>query len=270
MTRPTCSLLVTTYNWPEALAAILSSVAAQRVPPDEVIVGDDGSGEPTRRLVEAFRGRLAAPLVHVWQPDDGFRLARIRNMSVAAATGQYIIQIDGDMILHPEFVRDHLDAAAPGCFIGGSRVVLGPEATRRALERQRRLGPFSPDIGNRLNTLRAPRLGRAIGRLVTQRSLNRVRGCNMSYWRSDFIEVNGYDEAYVGWGREDTDLVVRFFRYGLERRFFKLQGVAYHLHHRENPGERLGRNDDLLRETMRDGRYRCEAGVTRHLVQPPG
>jgi GT2 family glycosyltransferase len=72
----------------------------------------------------------------------------------------------------------------------------------------------------------------------------------MSYWRADFLAVNGYDEAYVGWGREDTDLVVRFRQHGLLRTFFKLQGVAYHLHHPEQDRGRLDLNDELLRRAV--------------------
>lgn len=265
MNAPTCSLLVATYNWPEALAAILASVAAQSRPPDEVLVADDGSGAPTRAVIEEAMRRSAVPLRHVWQPDDGFRAGQIRNKAVAAATGAYVIQIDGDMVLHPDFVADHLAAAAPGRFVGGSRVVLGPEATRRLLAGGPRPGPLSPDVRNRFNALRAPALGRAVGRLWSPRSLRSIRGCNMAYWRDDFVAVNGYDEAYVGWGREDTDLVVRLHQYGLARTFFKLRGIAYHLHHSENSRARLGLNDELLARAAAGGSFRCERGVDQYL-----
>jgi len=268
MSGPTTSLVVTTYNWPEALAAILRSVQAQRVLPGEVLVADDGSTEPTKRVVDGFRAGFPVPLHHVWQPDDGFRAGQIRNKAVARAAGEYVLQIDGDMVLHPEFVRDHVAAATPGFFVGGSRVVLGPEVTRRVVAGEARIGPFTPGVRNRLNAVRAPALGRAVARVVSLRSLRSVRGCNMGYWRSDFLAVNGYDEGYVGWGREDTDLVVRFHQYGLRRRFFKLQGLAYHLHHREASRDRLGLNDELLRRA-RDGRsWRCELGVAQYLDAP--
>ncbi len=265
-TGATSSLLVATYDWPEALAVILESVAAQTVLPGEVLVADDGSGEPTRRLVESARGRFPVPLRHVWQPDDGFRAGQIRNKAVAAACGAYVIQIDGDMVLHPEFVRDHLAAARPGRFIGGSRVVLGPDATRRLIAGGARPGALGRDVGNRLNALRLPAVGRALARFISPRSLESIRGCNLSYWRDDFLAVNGYDEAYVGWGREDTDLIVRFREYGLERTFFKLRGVAYHLHHREASRARLDLNDERLGRAISGASYRCERGVSQYLT----
>ncbi len=265
MTAPSSSLLVTTYEWPEALGAVLGSVAAQAALPVEVLVADDGSSPTTRRLVESFQRSLPVPVVHVWQPDEGFRAGRIRNKAVAAARGAYVIQVDGDMVLHPEFVRDHLSAARRGRFIGGSRVVLGPEATRRLLDGGPRPGPLSRDARNRLNALRCPPLARALSAIASPRSLQSIRGCNMSYWRDDFLAVNGYDEDYVGWGREDTDLVVRLHRHGLARTWFKLRGVAYHLHHAEKSRARLDENDERLRRAMSSGSPRCARGVGQYL-----
>ncbi len=267
---PTSSLVVATYNWPEALSAVLASLRAQQVFPTEVVVADDGSGEPTRRVVEEAARDFPCPVVHVWHPDEGFKLAQIRNKAVARARGEYVIQIDGDMVLHPAFVRDHLDAAAPGCFVGGSRALLDPGASRRVLEGGRAPGLLSAGVRNRLNALHLPPLGRALGALVSAGGLTRVRGGNMGFWRADFVLVNGYDEAFVGWGREDTDLVGRFYRRGLRRRWFKLRGVAWHLHHREASRASLGRNDDLLERALASGRARCELGIDQYLGARPG
>jgi hypothetical protein len=87
----------------------------------------------------------------------------------------------------------------------------------------------------------------------------------MGFWREDFVAVNGYDEAFTGWGREDTDLVVRFYRRGLRRRWFKLRGVAWHLHHREASRASLGQNEVILERALASGRARCEAGIDRWL-----
>ena len=73
------SLIISTYNRPDALALCLESVRRQRLLPDEVIVGDDGSGEETREVIERFRQDFPVPLTHVWQEDEGFRLAMCRN-----------------------------------------------------------------------------------------------------------------------------------------------------------------------------------------------
>jgi glycosyltransferase involved in cell wall biosynthesis len=263
--RPTCSLVVTTYNWPEALRVVLEALRRQRVPPGEVLVADDGSTGETRALVERFQAGFPVPLRHLWHPDDGFRAGQIRNKAVAQATGAYIVQIDGDMVVQRDFVADHLDAARPGHFVGGSRVILGPEATARVLRGEPIPGAFGSGVRNRLNALRAPALARAAAAVLPAGGWKSVRGCNMGFWREDFVAVNGYDEAFVGWGREDTDLVIRFYRRGLRRRSFKLRGVAYHLHHRERSRDALERNDDLLRRAAERGDPRCAVGVSQYL-----
>ena len=267
--HPTSSLIVATYNWPEALAAVLSSVRAQVELPTELVIADDGSKEPTRRLIEDAARDFPCPVVHVWHPDDGFKLAQIRNKAVARARGAYVIQIDGDMLLHPAFVKDHLDAATPGYFVGGSRALLSADASTAVLAGGAPPGPLGRGVRNRLNALRFAPLGRALAPVVPARDLMRVRGGNMGFWLADFIAVNGYDESFVGWGREDTDLVARLHRRGLRRRWFKLQGVAFHLHHREASRATLARNDDLLRRALASGRDHCEDGIAQYLPRAP-
>jgi glycosyltransferase involved in cell wall biosynthesis len=263
--HPTSSLVVATYNWPEALSAVLATVRAQVVPPTELVIADDGSKQPTRRVIEDAARNLPCPVVHIWHPDDGFKLAQIRNKAVARARGAYVIQIDGDMLLHPAFVKDHLDAATPGYFVGGSRALLSADASTAVLAGGAPPGPLGRGVRNRLNALRLAPLGGVLAPLVPARDPMRVRGGNMAFWREDFVAVNGYNEAFVGWGREDTDLVLRLLKRGLRRRWFKLRGVAYHLHHREASRDALGRNDEILRAAASAGRDRCQAGIDQWL-----
>ena len=127
--KPRVSLLVTTYNSPRYLELSIRSIFNQRRLPDEILVADDGSGEETRLLVEELAAESFVPLRHIWHPDKGFRLSAIRNKAIEAANGDYIIQIDGDIILHPAFVLDHMRIARKGSFITGSRVLLTKETT---------------------------------------------------------------------------------------------------------------------------------------------
>ena len=48
------SLIITTYNWPEALFLVLKSVKNQFRMPDEIIVADDGSNKETTSLIKKF------------------------------------------------------------------------------------------------------------------------------------------------------------------------------------------------------------------------
>ncbi len=128
-----CSLLVATYNWPQALGLCLQSIRKQSVLPNEVIIADDGSKDETRQLIDEIKKTFPVKILHIWQPDEGFQLAKIRNKAFAVASNSYIIQIDGDLILHPHFVKDHLSLAKKQHFITGSRAILKEETTKAFL-----------------------------------------------------------------------------------------------------------------------------------------
>jgi glycosyltransferase involved in cell wall biosynthesis len=262
----TASLVVSTYNWKEALALTLRTAAAQRVLPGEVIVADDGSAADTADLVRAVAQGFPVPLRHVWQDDRGFRLAQIRNRAIAAARHPYIIQVDGDLLLHPRFVQDHLAVARRGRFVRGSRALLSPGSTAALLAgRPGRPGPGEPGLGKRWAALRLPWLGRAL----LGYGAGDLRGHYLAYWRDDAVRVNGYDERFEGWGREDDEFAQRLRNAGVRKRRLRFAAVVYHLHHAPRPRPELARNDALLAETARTGRVRCEAGLDRHLRAAP-
>ena len=261
------SLIIATYNWPQALELCLMSVIEQSLMPTEVIIADDGSGPDTKLVVEEYKKKLPVPLIHLWHEDEGFKLAQIRNKAAALAK-DYIIQVDGDLILHKDFISNHLTAAETGKYICGSRVILNENITSQLIKSatgKKYFTFFNKNISNRFNSLYLKNLSNFISSLKNQNNINNIRGCNMSYWRKDFIAVNGYNEEFVGWGREDSDLVFRFAKYGLKRRFFKLQGIVYHLFHKENDRSNLDKNDITLANAIKDTAFTCKKGVAQYL-----
>jgi glycosyltransferase involved in cell wall biosynthesis len=258
------SLIIATYNWKEALALVLATVRAQSMLPGEVLVADDGSRDDTREMLEREAAAFPIPLRHCWQDDRGFRKGRILNEAMARAAGDYLIAVDGDMLLHPAFVQSHMRFARRGWYIQGSRMMLGERATARTLAAERRAaGPLSLNVRNRVNGIHAPFLSRfARG---DRGPINRTRGCNMSCWRDDIVRVNGYDEDLEGWGREDTELVARLMNSGVRRRNLKFAAVSYHLHHRSRPTDSDPANFERVLNVVRDGITRCEHGIDRHM-----
>ncbi|MEO7176070.1 MAG: glycosyltransferase family 2 protein [Saprospiraceae bacterium] len=260
------SLVIATYNWPRALELCLISVLGQSVLPDEILIADDGSREETKMVIEAYQAKFDIPLRHIWQEDKGFRLAQIRNKANAAALGAYLIQIDGDLILHPDFISDHLDARLKGYYVGGSRVLLDAKKSGEHLAAlNAQISFFDAGIANRMNGWHFPMLSKLISPLSNSHKLRNIRGCNMAYWREDFIAVNGYDERFEGWGKEDSDLVIRFIKMGLKRRFFKWAGIVYHLFHNEADRTSLGNNEARLKEIAHSDKYRCDKGIDQYL-----
>lgn len=269
------SAIVLTYNWPAALERVLASLAAQERLPDEVIVADDGSGAETRALVERMARDFPVPLRHLWQKDKGFRAARARNRGIAACRGDYVILIDGDMLLHPRFVADHLMLAERGFFLQGGRIKATGEETARLLAGGAPVfAPWSRadfhefDGSKRLYAFRQPQLARWKAR---SKSGGRVMSCNMSFWRDDLLRVNGFDERMEGYGAEDRELVARLENAGLRRRALKWAALAVHLWHdsRAQPdvNDLSLPNNRLFHATRTEGIVRCERGVDGHLAE---
>lgn len=227
------SLVISTYNWPDALKLCLQSIIYQTVLPDEVIIADDGSGLQTKALIAYFQERFPVRLMHVWHEDKGFRKTVILNKAIKEASGKYIIQIDGDVILNKNFIADHIFLAEKGCFVRGSRGMLTPQKTKQLIFNKKsvKLNCWSAGILNRNNVFRSKRLAAIIAkRSLSSRS---VRGSNLAFWKKDFEMVNGYNNNLLGWGHEDEELATRFTNKGIYKKVVKLAAVQYHLHHKE-------------------------------------
>lgn len=258
------SLIITTYNWWQALELSLLSALNQKLLPSEIVVADDGSTEETGRLVEKIAKHSPVPIIHSWQEDKGFRSARSRNKAIAKASGDYIIQIDGDMVLGKRFIKDHVSCAKPGHFIQGSRVILSESRTREMLETgDITLFLFSRGLENRKNSIRSKLLSQLFSKNAN--FLEGIRACNCSFWKQDALDINGFNEDYAGWGREDSDFASRLMNKGVRRLTIKFLTTAYHLHHDMCSRENLKRNNDMLTKTISEKTTRCQNGISKYL-----
>ncbi|ATA89325.1 glycosyltransferase family 2 protein [Capnocytophaga stomatis] len=261
------SLIITTYNWEEALELVLKSVLRQNILPDEVIVADDGSGNKTKSLINEYKKLFPVPLHHIWHEDNGFRLSAIRNKAIEKAQYEYIIQIDGDVILHPKFIEDHKKYACKNCFVTGSRVMLGAKTTEKIIENKSLLFSFiNRENSNKFNGIYFPLFNNLFSHPKNkpiERLIVRVRGCNMAFWREDLIAVNGYDENFVGWGREDSEIVTRLIKKGVYRKKIKFAAIQYHLYHKTSSKDNLKTNEEILQKALLSNSFRVKNGILK-------
>ena len=263
------SVIVTTYNREDALEAVLRSLARQTDRDFEVVVADDGSRPATAELVEAWKARLGHRLVHVWHEDRGFRAAEIRNRAILAARGAYIIFLDGDCIARPDFVAAHRRLAEPGWFVTGNRILLSPELTGQVLRQQ-----LAPEAWG-LVTFLAQRARGGINRLAAllhlplgplrrlrQKAWRGARSANLAVWRSDLDRVDGFDADYRGWGKEDSDIVVRLLRAGVKRKDGVFATGVLHLWHPEADRHRLPQNERKLSDIIASDEIRAQRGLS--------
>jgi glycosyltransferase involved in cell wall biosynthesis len=258
------SLIITTYNREDALNVVLKSVALQSLLPDEVLIADDGSNEETAQVIQSHQQSFPIPIIHCHHPDLGFRVSHIRNKAIRESIGDYIILTDGDMILHPDFVQDHGKSAKQGFFIQGSRVLLDENTTQLTIKNHRlNMHWYSKGITNRFNAMHITMLMHLFNALKTgKKDHHGIRSCNMSAWRKDIFAVNGFNEAFVGWGREDSEFAVRLLNAGIHRLNLRFGAVCYHLWHRSNHENRLlSKNDTELQIAIDQKRTWCNQGL---------
>jgi glycosyltransferase involved in cell wall biosynthesis len=263
------SVIVSTYNRPDALDACLRSLGRQADRNFEIVVADDGSGPDTRDVIEAWKPKLNNPLKQVWQEDRGFRLAEIRNRAIAASGGDYLVFLDGDCIAASGFVAAHRALAEPGYFVGGNRVLLSRALTEdilaNHLEPERwgladwAIRRARGDINRLLPLITLP-LGPLRKRLTTE--WEGVRGGNFAFHRADLERVDGFETAFTGWGLEDSDIVIRMIRAGVRRKDGRFATGVLHLWHPEADRSRFAANKTRLAELITSDRVRALSGLS--------
>ncbi len=263
------SVIVTTYNREDALEAVLRSLARQSDADFEVVVADDGSGPATANMVKAWQAKVGHRVEHVWHPDAGFRAAEIRNRAVLVSRGAYVIFLDGDCIVRPGFVATHRRLAERGAFVTGNRVLLSPELTVKVLAEK-----LTPETWN-LARWMAQRLAGGVNRvsallhlpLGPLRTMRRdqwqgARSCNLAIWRSDLDRVDGFDADYSGWGKEDSDLILRLLRAGVRRKDGTFATGVIHLWHAEADRSQLNDNERKLATIAGSDRIVAQRGLS--------
>jgi len=267
-TANSVALIINTYDQPVYLARVLAGAARQTRLPDEVVLADDGSGEETRKLFADWSAGKSFRCEHIWQKKEGFRRARILNEAIAVARSEYIVFLDGDTVPHGWFMADHGEMASAGQFVQGHRALVGQRAAkdfgRDGIVRDRLGAMCSGQLSGAANVFRWPFAWKS-----QRADLRGIRGCNLAIWRADLLHVNGYNEAFTGWGREDTELAARLMNSGVRRVDVRGRALCYHLWHPPADRAGLAANDELLAAAVAESRQRCEQGLDAHLKTQP-
>jgi glycosyltransferase involved in cell wall biosynthesis len=271
--NPDIALLVSTYQKPNHLRNCLESIAFQAGVTGrfEVVVTDDGSEDETERLVRDFAGSVRFPVRFTTHPHETFQLARCRNEGVLASTAPYLLFLDGDCLLPPNHVAEHLRARRPGVVMAGDCFRLEQATSARISPEVIRSGQYAAWVPASERKRLARRHRRAIWYdLIRHPSKPRLVGNNVAVWRRDYERVNGYDEAFEGWGCEDDDLGMRLRRLGLRVRSILARTAPVHLWHPPDvtapQSWREGRNVKYLHQ--KDRPLRCLDGLYKFTKGP--
>lgn len=266
------SVIITTYNWPEALDASLQSLLTQEDQNFEILVADDGSTNATAELIKNRYSSGSMPVTHIYHEDQGFRAGTIRNKAVARSQGDYLIFLDGDCVVFPNFIKIHRHLAAKGYFVPGNRMLLTESFTQKVLSEKIPL--HSQSITYFVSRWLAGKINRIIPlihlpmgplRLIHPLRWQKAMTCNLAVWKDDFIAVNGFDELFQGWGYEDSDLVIRLIHNGIKRKEGRFAVPVIHLWHRKNDQSQHDKNFQRLMERLHEQEFiRAEKGLDQY------
>lgn len=267
------AVIVTTYNRPDALNAVLAGYLAQTDLNFELIIADDGSDQKTRNVVQTYQAVVPFSFKHVWHEDKGFRAAAIRNRAILATDADYIIFTDGDCIPQINFVEKHRQLAKAGYFVAGSRLLSTESFTEMLLEQSDLILQW-----NSKQWLKA-RLHKQVNRVLPLFNMPHVldclrylqakrwkgaKTCNLGVWRDDLVKINGLDEMYTGWGMEDSDLVIRLLNLGIKHKSGRFATAVLHLWHKENDRSLLQKNIEQLNDLIVSNRTKAYVGLDRY------
>lgn len=266
------SVFVSTYEMPRHLELVCAGLGRQTFRDFEVLFCDDGSGEETKRVIRDFATSTGIPSKHLWQEHQGFRKCRILNQALRDARGDVFVFLDGDCVPERNFIADHVEQQEEGRYLAGRRVELGPEFSGTLtpglisagyLDRPRLAllrSVLRKDSEYFQRSFRVP--SRALRRFLKMDRVVDMKGCNYSVPRKALEALNGFDEAYEGYGREDTDVELRLQNLGYRIKSMKGLAVQFHVWHERR--QFTPANEELLENVRKSGRVRCERGWFRN------
>jgi glycosyltransferase involved in cell wall biosynthesis len=228
---PRASILLATRNLPRLLDLVLEGYARQSCVDFELLIADDGSGPKTREVIDRHTRRFPTPIVHVWQPDEGYRRAEAMNRAAIRSRAEWLLFSRGDCIPSRTFVEEHLAASGRHTYAVGGHIGLAPEHTAEITRETVRSGAFE-SLGTRAERLRvwSTHLKSLAYITFDARREPKLQGLSLSVDRESFFRVNGFDHTYRERGREDSDLRSRMQLAGVRARSLWHRGRVFHLH----------------------------------------
>ncbi|MDI9246702.1 glycosyltransferase family 2 protein [Marinobacter sp. CHS3-4] len=264
------SVVMTTYNSPVWLEKVLWGYSAQRHKDFEIVIGDDGSTEDTREVIDRLRQETGMTIKHVWQEDKGFRKCRILNKSILQVESDYVVFTDGDCIPRIDFLEVHAREARPSTYLSGSYHKL-PMDTSLAITKDDILSGrcFQLDwlkahglkSSYKNSKLTAGPKRAKIFNTLTPATCN-FKGSNGSAWLKDILAVNGFDER-MPWGGLDREFGVRLINSGIKPKHVRYNAIVIHLDHKRGykDPELVAANKALRVDSEKQKKTRTDCGI---------
>ena len=267
------SVIVAIYKDVEALALIIEALKRQTYKNFEVVIVEDGNSKEMQKFI-GFITDL--DVIHTTQEDHGVRKASSQNNGLLAATGEYLIFIDGDCIPYSTFVEGHVALSEPDVVLSGRRVNIPIDMAQKV--RSGELDVFSIEKNiwkySYLFFNKEVRFKQGIHikpksflyKLISLRDPSTsILGCNFSCYKNHMIALNGFDESYGETAiPDDMDWEWRFQAAGLKLKSCKNVANMFHLDHKIHDRGDATPFLKIMNDRKKMGSYICEIGLNTH------
>jgi len=270
----TVGVIISTYNNPAWLEKVLWGYTLQTVQNLEIIIADDGSGQPTEDLIKLFKTEFNLNIKHVWQKDDGFQKSRILNKAIVKAESEYLIFTDQDCIPRKDFVETHLKFARKDYFLSGGYFKLpmsiSQELTLEDIQTESAFNLKWLFVHGLKKSFKSTKLWKCE---LWARFMNFItpaaaswNGCNASGWKSDMMAINGFNEE-MQYSGQDREFGERLWNFGLKSRQIRYSSICLHLDHKRpyKTEETMRKNKAIRKDTRRSNRIETPNGIRKRI-----
>jgi len=272
------SLIIAVYKDIQALELILDTLIYQTYENFEVLVAEDGQSVDMLKFIQKARKKYNFIIKHTTQEDIGVRKARSQNNAILAASGEYLVFIDGDCLLYSTFIDGHATLAQKGEVLSGRRINLNENLTRKikdetlnAIEIEKNFlskflyFAFNKEVKFEQGIYLNPRSWFYKHYIQSRERSTAILGCNFSCWRDDLITLNGFDEGYGESAvSDDMDWDWRFEGYGLKIKSCKNVANMMHLWHRAHNRGDASHQVEKMHKNRESKLYICNKGLNTH------
>lgn len=268
-------IIVSTYNSPKSLELSIRSIAAQTLLPDSVCIADDGSGPKAVAAINTLIMQFPdLSIRHVWHEDTGFEKTRILNKTIATSNADYLIFIDGDCLMHPDFVARHVALAKPNRFLCGALIRLGERTSQSITGADINSAQIFSTRWLRDNTHMSKRTSFLKSKPWPLPVLSLLEvfwpmrrswgGGNASAYRDAIMKVNGFDESMKYFG-EDKEFGVRLQNSGIRGRLIRFTAPLLHLEHKRGyvNSDEIEKNKRMIADARRQKKTWVDDGIVK-------
>lgn len=248
------SVIIPTYNKSKRLELVLYTLSKQVFDMNnfEVIIVDDGSNDCTCEVVNKIKNSTVLNINYIYQKNSGRAVAR--NKGLGIANGELIIFLDDDRLVHPDFINHHFE-----CFKRSENsrlVVLGERTNLYISKYEENFEEIKYTVLNQpkaiLYKAREEYFWKKVKGVFKIPEISWIAFAtgNVCMHKKLLEEVGGFNQRFVGWGLEDTELGYRLWK-NKALFIYNSQAINYHIEHVRDPKQRKEeetRNHNLFYE----------------------